>query len=645
MNGSNKAIGLEMEQLVGGQIVASFSYESAGNWITAIQVFPADLSSSDPPILLATSPTAPAGKPVLTALSDGGFALLYRTDVGLFLDRYDSNLAQLPGYPVEIESSFTGTQTPFSLVEGLDGEVMIGFVSDNGTRDRVNVETVNEFGGNVFTSTLGLGFANYTDPVVKVSPLFSTVNSTGYVAVAYDPGTTPGLVNLEVRKFRADNSSITTVPMTRDDIVDFMLERLDNGNWLLVTLLDSGFPQEIVVEVLSDDFSVLESSSTLTVVISLTKLDHVVLDDGSIAVVAVPESSLAAGDYWMTFDGETGALVKSPAYAQSFNFGEDRDEPFDLMALDGGGFAIVREASNSSNGYYTDGQSVVTILNQGSQWADRTTLTSATEYDAGAANDRITGSDEDDIIMGGAGADTLTGNGGDDTLILDEPFSYGFGEFEVAHGGQGDDLIINEQGSAELSGGNGRDAIFGGTDADDINGDLGSDLLRGGGGDDTVAGGKNRDHVFGDFGNDMVRGGDGRDVVDGGGGNDTVRGGEGNDRTLGGDGNDLILGNAGNDTLTGGLGNDTMKGGLGNDVFKFTDDGLSGFGTAQEFDVILDFVKGEDTIKFARVTGVSGFSDLEIVQEGEIGVITAGGREISVMMTSGTLSDTDFSFV
>ena len=104
-------------------------------------------------------------------------------------------------------------------------------------------------------------------------------------------------------------------------------------------------------------------------------------------------------------------------------------------------------------------------------------------YVAGAGNDMINGTSDDDRIVGGAGTDQLYGGGGDDILIFDAADAFVFGgagrdigyaltadavtldltasEIEVAIGGTGNDTITTGDSTETLmvAGGNGDDTI------------------------------------------------------------------------------------------------------------------------------------------------------------------------------------------
>lgn len=106
---------------------------------------------------------------------------------------------------------------------------------------------------------------------------------------------------------------------------------------------------------------------------------------------------------------------------------------------------------------------------------------------AGAGNDRVTGSSVSDVINGNQGNDTLSGEGGDDYL----------------RGGKDDD---------SLSGGVGNDILSGNQANDSLDGGAGDDFLRGGRGNDVLTGGNGNDILIGDLGSDTLTGGGGADT-------------------------------------------------------------------------------------------------------------------------------------
>lgn len=194
-----------------------------------------------------------------------------------------------------------------------------------------------------------------------------------------------------------------------------------------------------------------------------------------------------------------------------------------------------------------------------------------------AGENRLNGSNFNDLITTFDAADTVDAGLGDDRVILqggDDVFLPGLGN-DLVMGGAGDDTIDGGAGSDILSGGLDDDSISGGTGNDLLLGDLGDDTLSGDQGDDQIYGGKGNDIISGGAGSDQGYGGPGRDTLEGDGGNDQLFGNEGNDilsggagddRLHGGIGGDQLHGGSGEDTLRGAAGDDTLRGGTGNDV-------------------------------------------------------------------------------
>lgn len=105
------------------------------------------------------------------------------------------------------------------------------------------------------------------------------------------------------------------------------------------------------------------------------------------------------------------------------------------------------------------------------------------------ASNPLSGTGDDDVLIGGNKNETIEGFGGNDVLL----------------GGNGRDLLDGGDDNDTLIGGNGDDTLLGGNGADLLFGDRGSDTLTGG------------------SGNDLLRGGSGSDAIDGGTGVDVAR--------------------------------------------------------------------------------------------------------------------------
>ncbi|WP_299963526.1 calcium-binding protein [uncultured Roseobacter sp.] len=201
-------------------------------------------------------------------------------------------------------------------------------------------------------------------------------------------------------------------------------------------------------------------------------------------------------------------------------------------------------------------------------------------------NDTLNGGEGNDTILGGGGADTVYGQDGDDVIGGGDGNDQLFGEDgnDTINGGEGDDTIGGAFGNDVINAGDGNDTAFGGEGDDTVRGGAGNDRLFGSGGADFVDGEDGDDEIFGETGADTLLGGAGNDEINGGGGNDLMEGGDGADRMFGGSNDDRMFGGndddlidgqqqddelygqGGDDTLFGGDGSDYLDGGMGNDT-------------------------------------------------------------------------------
>ena len=214
----------------------------------------------------------------------------------------------------------------------------------------------------------------------------------------------------------------------------------------------------------------------------------------------------------------------------------------------------------------------------------------------GSGDDILTGSSEDNTLLGLAGHDTLDGGLGIDTVW----------------GNEGDDIIIAHADGDTLDGGEGGDTLdysasnkrfhidlgledkttasawyrstgqvsssgnATAADYDTISGfehvKLGSghDYIEGSGTadnaiDNHIWGGNGNDHIYGKYGDDILHGDAGEDIIRAGQGNDLVYGGADLDGLFGHNGNDIVFGDAGDDKIWGNNDDDILYGNLGND--------------------------------------------------------------------------------
>ena len=227
----------------------------------------------------------------------------------------------------------------------------------------------------------------------------------------------------------------------------------------------------------------------------------------------------------------------------------------------------------------------------------------------------LSGSAGDDILIGNKGNDTLDGGAENDTYIWNlgdglDTITDGYGTNTVKFGENisfsdlsfkqnGNDLIVNVQGN-HLQG-----IIISGYFSED-NTEAGYhpisifEFSNGSQFDLRL----NQVPLTYDDRNESIIGSTLDNIIDAQGGNDTITTYGGDDIINGNSGDDIISSGNGNDILTGGTGNDVINGGYGNDTYIWNQ--------GDGFDTISD-AEGSDTLKFG--SGIS-YEDLSFHRDG-----------------------------
>ena len=380
----------------------------------------------------------------------------------------------------------------------------------------------------------------------------------------------------------------------------------------------------------------------------------------------------AAGDTYISIENVIGSpfddIITGDGEANRLEGGRGDDQLFGAGGddfLDGG----VTGADAFDGGIGTDtvdysgpGLGVVLSLATGGTGgrAAGDTYVSIENVIGSAFNDTITGDAGANRIDGGRGTNTIDGGGGDDTLVG------GLGVDAYDGGGDTDTVDYSGPGLGVslslLTGGvTGRAA---GDTYVSIENVIGSAF------DDTITGDGQANHLFGGRGDDTLDGGDGDDVLEGGLGADVLIGGIGNDTVtyasargnvsaslgvggstshaagdtynsieniIGSDFADTLSGDANANRIEGGRGTDTLTGGGGADVFVYGND----FG----FDTITDYTDGVDSFDFSTHTGITGYGDLTVFDQGLDAIIRDGfGGNITVLNAAGVVEASDFTF-
>lgn len=200
----------------------------------------------------------------------------------------------------------------------------------------------------------------------------------------------------------------------------------------------------------------------------------------------------------------------------------------------------------------------------------------------GPGADRMEGGAGDDVYYVDDPGDTVTDTSGNDTVYSTIGYTLGAGLENLVMQNQtrGSLYAYGNELNNEMRAGGGGVFFYAGQ---------GDDMLEGGF-SEVMPGAW--DYLYGQDGNDTIRihdragvawGGDGMDAIYGGssawnylfgeGGDDFIQAGAGNALLFGGYGNDTLRGGAGNDVLYGNQGNDDMAGGAGDDAYYVTDPG------------------------------------------------------------------------
>ena len=140
---------------------------------------------------------------------------------------------------------------------------------------------------------------------------------------------------------------------------------------------------------------------------------------------------------------------------------------------------------------------LASLDNQTGQSSNQTAAADENVRVGSFGDDRISGTDLNDIIIGLLGSDTINGEAGDDRIQGNE-------DSDKLYGDSGDDILQGGIGSDQIFGRDGDDILVGGVDDDYLVGDEGDDKLYGSEGDDIL---------IGTAGADYFDCGDGTDVI------------------------------------------------------------------------------------------------------------------------------------
>lgn len=263
--------------------------------------------------------------------------------------------------------------------------------------------------------------------------------------------------------------------------------------------------------------------------------------------------------------------------------------------------------------------------------------------------DKLYGMDGNDRLLGGYGADLLDGGDGvdiadyswsDHGVIVDLSTGIGLGgeaegdlliSIEYLSGSPENDKLIGDETVNRLWGQDGDDALIGNGGNDRLDGGRGADVLDGGSGTDIADYSNAAEAVILDLDLGGTSGEADGDTffsienVYGSRHDDDITGDAANNRLIGNAGNDRLFGQDGADYLFGGEGDDILTGGDGHDVFVFEES----FGD----DLITDFETGPGRTDrlWLKDQGVDDWAELNAA-------ITSSGSDVVIKLDNGTIT-------
>jgi Ca2+-binding RTX toxin-like protein len=509
----------------------------------------------------------------ITALTDGGYVLSWTSVAqdgdwgGIYAQRYDAAGNKM-GDEIRVNTTTAGNQYTSDLAALADGGYVITWASDDlpGDGSVIYAQRYDGAGNRVGDETQ----VNTTFSIQQTEPTVTTLTDGGYVI------TWESFNGFDIYARRYDSAGNAIGEETRvnafTDSSQFTPEitALADGGYVIVWASDlqDGDGYGIYAQHYDATGNATGSASRVNTTITNDQSAPAIaaLTDGGYAVTwtSYAQDGDGYGVYVQRYDA-VGNAIGGETLVNSNTHDFQRSPA--VAALADGGYIITWE----SIGQDGDGSGIY-----------------ARRFDAGgdsiATGLVLKGTNDSDVMTGGAGTQNLLGEGGNDTL----------------NGGDGNDFLMGGDGSDTLNGGNGHDLLDAGGGQNTLNGGRGNDTLNGSAGMDALNGGYGEDTLSSGAGNDTLYGGGNNDVLRGNGGNDVLNGGGGNDLLSGGNGNDTLNGGTGNDVLQGGwLDTDVLTGGIGSDVFRFGEKTSVSFINS---DTITDFSANEgDVIELDNV--------------------------------------------
>jgi Ca2+-binding RTX toxin-like protein len=404
--------------------------------------------------------------------------------------------------------------------------------------------------------------------------------------------------------------------------------RLDGGGGIDTLKLDGGDITLDLTAIANQGGAAPTSSSRIE---SIEKIDLGGSGDNSLILSEKDVIDMTGFNLFNDGDGWSGlgAIVNKHQLVVDGNHGDSvnlADWSFAGIASNGGQSYSVFNTANAAQLLVNNAMLYASIVDAADLLANSKDKLSGTADDdlinGGAGADSLTGNAGNDLLNGGTGADSLKGGAGDDSYIVDDK-----GDKVTETGNQGTDQVL-----ASISyklGKNVENLTLTGSDNLNASGNELANQLIGNSGDNILDGGKGVDRYRGGGGNDtylldnLLE----TDIVEiSGQGTDTIqlkvdklaKGQISASYTLADNVENLIItgkaqinliGNASDNSLTGNAKANQLTGGAGADSFVF-----NAAPSKTNIDTITDFETGVDKIAlddkiFKKLLGVTNFKD------------------------------------
>ncbi len=537
--------------------------DTSSNAVRA-QVFTAAGAMVGTEILVNTITTDSQGSPEITALSNGGFVIVW-WDYSLTAPDTDNAASRaqvftaagvMVGTEILVNTSTRGTQSAAKITALSNGGFVVTWrdlsgtapdTDSNAVRAQVFTAAGAKVGTEIFVNTATTGSQNL--------PEITALPNGGFVVTWRDSSATaPDTSGVAVRAqvFNVGPTAVEQVALSLKN-TGFTVTDPDAGDVLTVTL--STTYGRLTVTAGTSGASVSGSgTATVTLTGTAAQIAALLNSDGTSTVSFLANTSTPPASATLTLaadDGAGGAAsttmilpIEDTAASTTPSAGND------TLTGTGGDDTLSAQAG-----------------------ADTVNTGAGNDFiDGGEGDDIINAGEGDDYLRGGLGADAMTGGTGNDTYVVDD-----VGDTTDETGGDGVDLVHSRiswtlgSGLENLTLGNGgawsgtgnavANVITGNSLANVISGLAGNDTLNGGGGDDVLNGGDDDDTLNGETQNDTLNGGAGADTLNGGDHNDLLDGGLGADALNGGTGHDSYVVDDAGDVVTeaAGAGTDTVS--------------------------------------------------------------------------------------